>query len=88
MNELMELAGLAGSLCFAFGSWPQAWQAWKNKKVEGVSLLFTSLCFTGGLCSSVYAVMTGQYVMLPNFVAGALGIAVVIYYQLKSGRSR
>lgn len=87
MTELMELAGLAGSLCFAFGSWPQAWQAWKNKKVEGVSLLFTILCFIGGFCSSVYAVMTKQYVMLPNFAIGALGIAVVIYYQLKSRRS-
>lgn len=84
MDAVMDFVGLIGSLCFAFGSWPQAYQAWKTKKVEGVSLLFTSLCFAGGFCSSIYALLTRQFVMLPNFMVGAAGLAIVIYYQLKS----
>lgn len=84
MDFFMDTIGLCGSMCFAFGSWPQAWKVFKSKNTEGLSLLFTSLCFLGGVSSSIYAFATQQYMLLPNFTFGAAGLAVTIYCQLKN----
>ena len=40
---MQEVLGLIGSLCFAFGSWPQAYYSWKTKSAKGLSGLF-SVC--------------------------------------------
>lgn len=83
MYNFHEMLGLIGSICFAVATWPQAYHAIKNKTAKGVSGLYGSLLFVGGVCSTIYAAMTGQYVIVPNFLCGAIGIGIVMFYKIK-----
>ena len=74
---MIEIIGLLGSLLFAVSSWPQAYKAVFLHTTEGVSVLFMLLLMLGGVCSASYAVLTKQYILLPNYISGASGITVV-----------
>ena len=83
---MFETIGLIGSICFAINSWPQAWLSYRTKTAKGVSLLLLIFGTIGGFCSLFYVVATKQYVIVPNFFCGLLGLLVVFYYKIKDIR--
>ena len=80
---MQDFFGLIGSLCFAFGSWPQAFLSWKTKSAKGINWSFILLWLSGSLFCSIYAIGVGKYVLLPNYICGGLGIAVVGFVKIK-----
>jgi uncharacterized protein with PQ loop repeat len=80
---LHELVGLIGSVCFAFGPWPQAFLSWKKQRAKGVTWSFILLWLSGSFFSSIYAIATEKYVLLPNYICGGLGISIVLYVKIK-----
>lgn len=44
---LHELVGLIGSVCFAFGPWPQAFLSWKKQRAKGATWFFILLWLSG-----------------------------------------
>lgn len=85
---MFELIGFIGSLFFAFSTWPQAYQTIKTKDTTGISPAFLFLFLLGSVCFTIYALMTEQYVLLPNFIGGGGGIAVVAFYKVRNALKR
>ena len=80
---MQDFFGLIGSLCFALGSWPQAFLSWRTKTAKGVNWSFILLWLSGSFFSSIYAVGTGKYVLLPNYILGGFGMAIVCFVKFQ-----
>ena len=83
---MQDFFGLIGSLCFALGSWPQAFLSWRTKTAKGVNWSFILLWLSGSFFSSIYAVGTEKYVLLLNYISGGLGMAVVFFIKVKEAQ--
>lgn len=79
---MQEFIGLIGSICFAVSAWPQAWLSYKTKSAKGVKWSFILLWLSGSVFSTFYALYTEQYVLLPNYVSGGLGITIVLVIKI------
>ena len=79
---MKEFIGLIGSICFAISAWPQAWLSFKTKSARGVKWSFILLWLSGSVFSTLYALYTEQYVLLPNYVSGGLGITIVLVIKM------
>ena len=79
---MKEIVGLIGSICFAISAWPQAWLSYKTKSAKGVKWSFILLWLSGSVFSTFYAIYTGQFVLLPNYVSGGLGITIVLVIKM------
>ena len=80
---MQNLFGVIGSLFFAFGAWPQAFLSWKTKSAKGVNWSFILLWLSGSFFSSIYAIGTGKYVLLPNYILGGFGMAIVCFVKFQ-----
>ncbi len=80
---MQDFFGLIGSLCFAFGAWPQAFLSWKTQSAKGVNWFFILLWLSGSFFSSIYAIGVEKYVLLPNYICGGIGIAIVCFVKIK-----
>ena len=78
-----EMIGLLGSLLFAVCSWPLAYDSFKRRTAAGIQWSFVVIWFLAALFSAVYAVGVQKYVLLPNYLSGGLGIAVVLYIKIR-----
>lgn len=80
---MYEVIGLLGSLLFAVCSWPLAYDSFKRRTAVGIKWSFVVIWFLAALFSAVYAVGVQKYVLLPNYLSGGLGIAVVLYIKIR-----
>ena len=78
-----EVIGLLGSLFFAICSWPLAYDSFKRRTAVGIKWSFVVIWFLAAVFSAVYAVGVQKYVLLPNYLSGGLGIAVVLYIKIQ-----
>lgn len=78
-----EMIGLLGSLLFAVCSWPLAYDSFKRRTAVGIKWSFVVIWFLAAVFSAVYAVGVQKYVLLPNYLSGGLGIAVVLYIKIR-----
>lgn len=81
---MFEFIGLAGSICFAASSYPQVWYTIKTKDTKSVSLSFLIIFLIGAFSFSGYAVMTKQYILLPNYLFCTLGFGIITIYKVKN----
>ena len=80
---MYEVIGLLGSLLFAVCSWPLAYDSFKRRTAAGIQWSFVTIWFLAAVFSAVYAVGVQKYVLLPNYLSGGLGIAVVLYIKIR-----
>lgn len=81
---MFEFIGLVGSICFAVSSFPQVWYTVRTKDTGSVSLSFLIIFLIGAVSFTLYAIMTKQYVLLPNYLFCALGFAIILSYKIKN----
>ncbi len=84
---MQQFIGLLGSLCFALSSWPQAYLSFKTKSAHGVNWSFILLWLSGAFFSTIYAVASAKYVLLPNYICGGLGALVIGYIKRKENKN-
>ncbi|MBE6450075.1 MAG: PQ-loop repeat-containing protein [Alphaproteobacteria bacterium] len=80
---MQNLFGIIGSLFFAIASWPQAFLSLKTKSAKGINWSFILLWLSGSFFSSIYAIGTDKYVLLPNYILGGLGMLVVCFVKIQ-----
>ena len=80
---MQEFIGLIGSLCFAFSSWPQAYYSWRKQSAKGVKWSFILLWLSGSIFSTIYATYYHKYVLLINYLCGAIGTLVILYVKIE-----
>ncbi len=78
-----EIIGLIGSLFFALCSWPLAYDSLKRRSAQGIKWSFIIIWFLAAVFSAIYAIGVQKYVLLPNYLSGGLGIAVVLYVKIQ-----
>lgn len=85
---MFEILGLIGSLCFAVCSWPLAYACIRSKTAEGIDWSLILLHLSGAFFSTIYAFLTAQYILLPNFMSGGSGMFVVFLFKLYDWRRK
>lgn len=81
---MFEFIGLVGSICFAVSSYPQVWYTIRTKDTQSVSLSFLIIFLIGAFSFSSYAILTKQYILLPNYLFCALGFTIILSYKIKN----
>lgn len=81
---MFSLFGLIGSICFAISSWPQVYYTIKTHDTKSVSLSFIVIFLIGAFSFTLYALMTRQFVLLPNYLFCFLGFFIILIYKLKN----
>ncbi len=79
---MLDLCGLIGSLIFAIYAWPQAYVCVKKKSAKGINWSFIIIWFFSAFFSALYAILTHNYPLLPNFVSGGMGVAVILLVKI------
>ncbi len=88
MTAFVDFLGLMGSLAFAVCSWPQAYQALKTKSAKEIKWSFILCWLFASIFSAIYAIGIQKYMLLPNYVAGGLGILVVGIVKLFEAKAK
>lgn len=81
---MFELIGLLGSILFAISSVPQVYYTVKTKDTQGITYSFMGLYLTAAFSFTIYALMTRQYVLLPNYVLSFLGMSIIAAYKIRN----
>lgn len=81
---MFEFIGLVGSICFAVSSYPQVWYTIQTKDTKSISLSFLIIFLIGAFSFSAYAILTKQYILLPNYLFCALGFTIISFYKIKN----
>ncbi len=76
---MVELAGLIGSICFAISAIPAAYHAYRAKACT-YPWGFLGLWAFAEVMMIIYAVGTGQWVLLANYAPNIVCLAVLFRY--------
>lgn len=79
----MEIIGWAGGMLLAFCGMPLAWQSYKQKHSDGVSVPFLTMWMIGEILLFIYVLPMANLPLLLNYGANIICIAVVIRYKFK-----
>jgi len=76
---LTELLGWIGSIMLAVCALPAAYSAWKDKRCQ-YDKLFILIWFWGEVVLLGYALLTKQWLLVPNYCVNILSIAIIWRY--------
>jgi len=82
MDLLFEIFGWIGSLSYSIYCFPQAYDAFKKGKTDGLSLGMILLLFGGSSCSLAYVFPDYHSPLFYNFFIGLCSHVVLLYYRL------
>lgn len=80
---MLELIGWIGAILFAICSIPQAYQCWKTKSAQGLSLSFLLMWFIGEVLTIIYVLPKWDLPLLFNYAVNILSLLVIFYYKVK-----
>jgi len=79
MSILTEILGWSGSLLLSVCAWPAAYSAWKAKHCT-YDVTFLLLWCLGELLLLGYALLTKQWLLLPNYILNLIAIGIIRRY--------
>jgi uncharacterized protein with PQ loop repeat len=82
----METIGWIGSILLAFCGLPQAWQSYKEKNSDGVTMSFLIMWGVGELFTIVYIIPKWHWPLIFNYTANIIFIGIILYYKIKPQR--
>lgn len=82
MTAFFEVLGWLGSVCYSVYSFPQAYDAFKKGRTEGLSFWMILLLFSGSLCSLIYVLPDYHSPLFYNFFIGLCSHSVLLKYHL------
>jgi uncharacterized protein with PQ loop repeat len=79
---MIELVGWISTITFSLCAVPQAYQSYKQKHSNGLSVLTLLLWFTGESCAIIYvSLTTGDVILLTNYVFNLSFLLIIMYYK-------
>jgi len=78
---LVDVLGTIGSLMLALCALPAAYAAWRDKEAN-YNRLFLLLWFWGEVLLLTYTILTGQLLLIPNYVLNIFAIGIIWRYNV------
>lgn len=76
----MEWFGYISAACFALSGLPQAVKSFREKKTEGISVMFIALWTIGEIFGLIYVIDLGEYPLILNYSVNLVFCLIILWY--------